>query len=136
MAIACDTAPVPTRSYVLDMIDGRTLPTASNAGAAGDTTVVYGGAAVLDGRGHALVVERRRSIWKTWSSPEMTDTSRFDYVITGDSITLGTAGGCTGLCPRFIGGGVSDSSLTLDWGDSWPTGPVFHYQREGWSQTQ
>ncbi len=119
------------RTYALDAIDGHPSPTPSIADAIGDITFVYAGTVALDGRGNAVLAQRRRAVWRSSTSPQEAHTLRDGYAIIRDSIAVGPVGACRDLCPRTIMGAFSDSVLTLGYGVNVDGGPVFHYHRVG-----
>lgn len=69
-------------------------------------------------------------MYLTYPANEATYTAHYEYMITGDSITVGSFKPCppNALCARNRVGKLSDSTLTLSYGGSPPGDPILNYR--------
>ena len=113
---ACSDGTAPpqasTRLYVLESINGNPLPTITSAGA-GDTVTVLWATLTLGSAGDAVTVDHVRHAYLAYPPQEQTFGSRYQYRVTGDSITVGFFGQCWDLCISNRVGAISESSVSL-----------------------
>jgi hypothetical protein len=82
---------------------------------------------VLDSEANAVTIEHMRHVYLSYPAEETTHTTRYEYRITGDSISVGSFKPCPfgAMCVGNRIGKLSESGLTLTFGS--PTDPVYQY---------
>jgi hypothetical protein len=122
--------PAPnSRLYILESIRGQPLPTIASAGA-GDTVTMLWSTITLDPVGNAVEVVHRRQAYLTFPAEETTYAQRYEYRITGDSITVGSFQRCVDLCASNRVGLLSDSTIALTVGyNPYPLNPTIYLYR-------
>lgn len=102
LTMGCHDTTAPTtpnsRLYILESIKGQPLPAITSAGA-GDTITMLWSTITLDPVGNAVEVAHQRHAYLTFPAEEATYAQRYEYKITGDSITVGSFQRCVDLCP-------------------------------------
>jgi len=114
--------------FVLQSVDGRTLPTIISAGA-GDTTQVLWSTVTLDSTGQAVTVNHISHAYLQSGSEENTYTLRQQYRLKGDSIEIGGFGGCPpgADCAGNIHGKITGSTLAIaEFYNPYPTNPIIY----------
>jgi hypothetical protein len=132
--VGCREATTPSttvsRIYVLETLNGQPLPAILSAGQS-DTTRVLWATLTLDATGTAVIIEHRLRVSPTNVADEATFTSRFDYRITGDSITVGSFQACQCCLPCAFPleqvGRVTGTTLTLTFRIN-PPPPTYLYR--------
>lgn len=132
-ALACHgstTEPTVSRLYVLESVNGQPLPAILSAGQS-DTTKVLWATVTLDASGTAVITEHRLRVSPTKPIDEVTYTSRYDYRIAGDSITVGSFQTCPCCLPCAFPlqqvGQVTAATLTLTFQTN-PSAPTYFYR--------
>ena len=127
------TAPPPTisGSFVLESIDGNSLPAIISAGA-GDTTQMLSSTVEFDASGRAITVNHLRHSYLQYPAEETTLTRTQSYRIKGDSIEIGAFGACPGtvMCVGNVHGVLSGPTMAIAaWYNPYPTNPVVFVYR-------
>jgi len=133
LMIGCHDTTAPTtpnsRLYILESIKGQPLPAITSAGA-GDTVTMLWSTITLDPIGNAVEVVHQRQAYLAFPAEETTYAQRYEYKITGDSITVGSFQRCVDLCPSNRVGLLSDSTVALTFGYSpYPLNPTIYLYR-------
>ena len=102
-----------TRSYVLESIDGQTLPT--NFEAASPSLTALSGTLSLDSTGSSTATTHVHQTPSNFDPSDFDTVLRGEYRFRGDSIEIGFFGTCRDLCVPNRLGVVSDSTLVLEY---------------------
>jgi hypothetical protein len=131
LAASCTDSTAPSRRvtavYVLETIDGQSLPATVSTNA-GPTTTVFWGTLSLDAAGKATIVEHR-SNQSGGNQQGQTSAGRTDYKLTGTSIYVGPP--CLDDTPDCMPGRVgemAETTLTLSGPISEPHSRVYAYR--------
>jgi hypothetical protein len=123
------TRPGPrvTQNYVLESLDGRSLPTIFESDDV--TLTALSGTLALDSTGSSTSITHVNQVPDNFGPNEYDTVARGEYRFRGDSIEIGSFSKCQDLCVPNRLGVVSDSSLTLEYFTFMGTGPhIFLYR--------
>jgi hypothetical protein len=124
--IGCRDAngPFESQQFVLQDINGRSLPTYLSA-TPGATPTIVSGSLTLSNDGQAMIAEHRIE----WDGTERDAQTSYTYKIDGDKIVFDFGTPCppNALCAAPPVGTVTPSGLSVDWAPFDPGLIVYHY---------